>query len=338
VLAATMVGGVTYRASLGRDIFAAFAVQVLFFALYLGSFAARTLFLGRSVIPFEVAQSICVIVVGFGGAVFLTSVTAANVSTVGLLAIARPPRGGVCVRRHRRRNFFYATLALTFVVVGAPLTIGRTGAALTYAALAAASGIGARAFSRWTLTLHCTVYLAAAAVASGLLAAATTGLVGAAAEPWPDLNAVQVVAFAAMAACTLWPAPRTKLAIDNVEPAPRFVLLALVTWTASGALVAALAPAIVPALGNGLDAGPLAALRTTVLAAAAFMLARIRFDERFATGAALVYPLLVLIGIKLLMEDLLRGRPSTLFVALAVYGAALIVVPRMMRQRTPPTA
>lgn len=341
-LASAMVGGVTYRGAMGLDTPAAFAVQVLFFGAYLGSFAARTLFLGRSVIPFEVAQSICVIAVGFGGAVYLTSTTGANVSALGLLASAFAMSAYAVafafVERHRPpRNFlFYSTLALTFALVGAPLTIGRPGAALVYASLAAASGLAARAFSRWTLTWHCTVYLAASAVASGLFGAATTGLMGPADESWPDINAIQVVAFAVMAACTLWRLPRTSVAVSGVERLPRLGLLTLTTWSACGALVAALAPAIVPALGSGLDAGPLAALRTTVLAAAAFFLARVRDDERFAAGAALVYPLLVLLGVKVLMEDLLRGRPSTLFVALAVYGAALIVVPRLMRQPLEP--
>jgi hypothetical protein len=343
-LAAGMVGGVTYRASLGLDTLAAFGVQLLFFTAYLGSFAARTLFLNRSVIPFEVVQSIVVIVVGFGGAVYLTSATGANVTTLGMLALAFGLSAyGVAfafVESHRpaRNFFFYASLALTFVVVGAPLTIGRAGAALAYAVLAAGSGIAARTFSRWTLTLHCTAYLLAAAIASGLLGVATTGLVGAASGDWPSITGVQVVAFAAMAACTLWPLPRTTVAVAAIERLPRLVLVALMTWTACGALVAAIAPAAVPAAGTGLDAGPLAALRTTVLAGAAFVLARARFDERFAAGATLVYPLLVLLGAKVLMEDLLRGRPSTLFVALAVYGAALIIVPRMMRQRSAPTA
>jgi hypothetical protein len=38
----------------------------------------------------------------------------------------------------------------------------------------------------------------------------------------------------------------------------------------------------------------------------------------------------------LLLEDLPRGRPATLFAALAVFGAALLVVPRWMRDRGAP--
>jgi hypothetical protein len=141
-LAAAMVGGVTYRGAIGQETFAAFVVQVLFFGAYLGSFAARTLFLSRSVVPFEVAQSVCVIVVGFGGAVYVTSVTGANVATLGLLAVVFGVLAYAVafafVERHRPavNFFFYGTLALTFVLVGAPLSIGRPAAALAYAALA----------------------------------------------------------------------------------------------------------------------------------------------------------------------------------------------------------
>ena len=36
-------------------------------------------------------------------------------------------------------------------------------------------------------------------------------------------------------------------------------------------------------------------------------------------------------GVKLLVEDLPRSRPATLFIALALYGGALIVAPRLGR-------
>jgi len=42
-----------------------------------------------------------------------------------------------------------------------------------------------------------------------------------------------------------------------------------------------------------------------------------------------VYPLLVTGGIKLAAEDLPRSGASTLFVAFAVYGVALIAAPRI---------
>jgi hypothetical protein len=40
--------------------------------------------------------------------------------------------------------------------------------------------------------------------------------------------------------------------------------------------------------------------------------------------------------IKLMWEDFLRGRPSTLFVSLAIVGAALIVTSQLRRRGTAP--
>jgi hypothetical protein len=49
-------------------------------------------------------------------------------------------------------------------------------------------------------------------------------------------------------------------------------------------------------------------------------------------GAWLVYPLLVLTGVKFILEDFRAGRPATLFVSFALYGLALIVGPRLCRR------
>ena len=160
-LAAAMLAGVTYRGATGHEPMAVFLLQILFFGSYLGSFALRTLFLGRAVIPFEVAQSICVIVVGFGGAVYLTAATGANIETLGLLAIAFGVAAyGVAFafvegRRPPRNFFFYAALGLTFVLVGTPLAVGRTPAGVVFAVLGCASAVTSRSVSRLTVSLHC---------------------------------------------------------------------------------------------------------------------------------------------------------------------------------------
>jgi hypothetical protein len=50
--------------------------------------------------------------------------------------------------------------------------------------------------------------------------------------------------------------------------------------------------------------------------------------EAWREAGWLVYPLLAATGLKILLEDLPRGRPATLFVAFALYGAALVAVAR----------
>jgi hypothetical protein len=41
---------------------------------------------------------------------------------------------------------------------------------------------------------------------------------------------------------------------------------------------------------------------------------------------------LAIAGVKMVLEDLPRSRPATLFLAFALYGGALIVVPRLRRR------
>jgi hypothetical protein len=75
-----------------------------------------------------------------------------------------------------------------------------------------------------------------------------------------------------------------------------------------------------------------AAIRTVVVGAAVLLLAFVGGRGVFAEGRWLMYVVLVLGGIKLLMEDFPAGRPATLVLSLAVYGAALIVAPRWVRR------
>ena len=115
---------------------------------------------------------------------------------------------------------------------------------------------------------------------------------------------------------------------------PRLVITIAVVWSAGGWLVAWLAGPLPGAAGQALGAGALATVRTTVLAAAALVLAWAGRTERFKEAGWLLYPVLAAGALKLLAEDLPQSRPATLFIALAMYGGALIVAPRLARTRT----
>jgi hypothetical protein len=66
-----------------------------------------------------------------------------------------------------------------------------------------------------------------------------------------------------------------------------------------------------------------------VLAAAALVVAWLGARTRFREAAWLLYPVLIAGGLKLFIEDLPTSRPATLFLALAFYGGALILAPRL---------
>ena len=55
---------------------------------------------------------------------------------------------------------------------------------------------------------------------------------------------------------------------------------------------------------------------------------------RLREASWLVYPTLALGGVKLLAEDFPHSTAATLFIALAMYGGALIAAPRLIQRPT----
>jgi len=111
----------------------------------------------------------------------------------------------------------------------------------------------------------------------------------------------------------------------------RFALAVALVWLASGCLVGFLADVAAVSSDGTTNLGSLATVRTGVLAAVTLAVAAISKNERFREWAWLVYPMLVFIGLKMVVQDFKDSRPATLFIALALFGVALIVVPRLRR-------
>ena len=62
------------------------------------------------------------------------------------------------------------------------------------------------------------------------------------------------------------------------------------------------------------------------------MLALSSRHDRWTEARWLAYPLLALVGIKLILEDFPNGRPLTMLIALALVGGALILVAKLQRR------
>lgn len=77
------------------------------------------------------------------------------------------------------------------------------------------------------------------------------------------------------------------------------------------------------------QAAAVATIRTAVLVAGVIGLAALSRVRRLRSARILVYPVLVLTGLKLIFEDFRVGSAATLFLALALYGAAVIFAPRL---------
>jgi hypothetical protein len=115
-----------------------------------------------------------------------------------------------------------------------------------------------------------------------------------------------------------------------LDTVARTLLALAFTAGASSLLVLVAAPGLA---GTPPDAGVLATVRTVLLALAAAGLARAGRTPQFLELGWVAWVVLAAGGIKILVEDFPASSPSTLFVALAAYGAALIVVPKISRPR-----
>lgn len=330
--------GIAGRGAAGYDVLPGLLLQMALVSGYIGSFAVRTLVLGRGVIPFEVTQSVLALVLGFGGAVYVTSATGANVSGLGLAALAL---GGLSYGvafafvegRQPARNFvFYSSLALTFVLVGAVIAFGPDGAAVLFALLAVTTGLLARRVSRVSLSVHCAAYLWAGALASELARDATHALLAPAASAWHVISIAGAIVFTATLVCVACPMRLRPPSTD--QRAARATMIALAIFTVAGAIVMSCGPLFARANASG-DAGAVAALRTSVLVVLVVSLAWALGRRRLPEARWLLSPLLILIGLRLVLDDLPHGRATTLFIAFAAYGTALIVAPRLARSAKP---
>jgi hypothetical protein len=302
--------------------------------LYLGSFAVRTLARRRNVVLFDVVQGIAALAVGFGGAAFVVRHVKDAQPTLGASAvlIAAGCYGVAFVfverREEQRNNFlFYATLALLLTLSGTalmtrgPLLVG------SWCVLAlAAAGLGMR-FRRETLAFHSAVYAGGAAWQAGALASSLDSFTAAASQPWSPLTVPGGLAIGVCAAVYGLLARKTAETGRLTGRIARIALAVLVAFGAGGFAVAVLRNLLA-----GADPGATAAVRTAVLAGAALLLAAIGRRAGLAELSWLAYAVLILGGVKLLLEDLPGGRPATLFFAFAFYGTALILAPRLLRK------
>jgi hypothetical protein len=306
--------------------------------LYLGSIGARTLLRGRPITPFEVTQAGAALLVGFSGAVRVITVSGADPMFVGIGALFL---GAACYaaaltfidrRLGRGRNFYsYTTLAGLLVLTGSSLLLGGVALALTWSVLAAAAtGLGGR-FDRITLKFHGTVYLAAAAAAAGLIACAYDGLFSDPTGTWEPAKPIGVVVALVAAVCYgALVATRGQTVRPWFELLPQTIVGAVVVWSFAGMAAGVLSASIVAAAGT--DPAFVAASRTAVIAILAVGLAWAGRRWSLQELTWFVYPVLIAGGAKLLWEDLHYDQPVTLFLALALYGGALIVTPRLTKK------
>lgn len=312
----------------------ALTIQAVMAAAYFGSFAVRTLVRRRSVIPFEVVQVVALLTLGIGGAVYALRASPSAVAAFGFVmflgggAVYGIVFGFTRLLRDATTLAFYATLALVLTMTGLTLAVGAGPASVAFAILGLCGALLAARHRRLLMSLQATIYIIAASAASGLLAF-TTLAVGYPQDTWVRFGVFAVVALAAGVAAT---SIRVRSPVDPwgvFTCIPQMLLLWVMTWIGMGLAIAGVAWLV--GGGAAIDPAILTTIRTGVLVIAAVVTAHAGRTELAREAGWLAYPILILTGLKIVLVDFPQGRPSTLFIALAMYGVALILAGRNNR-------
>ncbi|GLH71871.1 hypothetical protein GETHLI_03730 [Geothrix limicola] len=319
----------------GRTVVFALALVLI----YLGSFAVRMLQRRRVVNAFEVAQSILVLLLGFGGALRVSLISGsgagllgAGVSLAGLgcYATAFPFRDD---QEETHANFiFFLFFGLVFLLLGVLVLLPLPGAGALGSVLGLAAMLLALQSRRAVFIIQSALYLGTGALASGFAAWSLRAFLAPtgpdASLPWSAALSLVLLALAFTA--FLW-----RRAPGLVSARVRPLVLCLGAAVAAGLGALAIWICCHAFSTGAVDPSLLAAVRTGVLSALIISLAWFGRRAPDLELKWLVYPVMIITALKFLFEDLAVGRPLTLFLGFMCYGATLMLAPRLLKNPTP---
>lgn len=306
--------GVAFALALGLPVFWCGSVLV-------GALVRRLRIGGLAVV-----QAALALPIGLGGAIQLTRGTA----VAAALALAAFAAGAIAYAfafarerapEARPSRLYFAWLGLAHVLIGSGALLPDPAPALLWAALALVAAAVSRGYEPAILQPQAAVYAASAAIASGLFWTSFLAI----SAPEPAVRPQTAAGLAVLAALTA----ATALLLS--EPPAAGGLPAFASALLSSLGIGAVVVLLLRAPAASLMTTSLPALRTVVLSLAAYLLARLWRSTRRNELRTLAYVVLVAGGLKLVVEDLPTGRPMTLFVSFVFYGAALLLIPRLMR-------
>ncbi len=301
-------------------------------ALYVGALAYRTLANRGPAKAFEALQTPVAVTAALVASVRLCH--GGGVAVVGgislLFALGFFALTFGVVEPRKRRGFEFlldASLALALTLAGSALVAGHGPIGVVWGGLGLAAVLLGYRIHRRTLWSHAAILAWAAAYQSGLAGSIVDAFLAGADSKWQGVGVFGGLVLALAGGSAGLMLVRKEEGASWATRLARAATTALTLLGLGALLVQAIA--LVPAVRE--DAGILATCRTAVVAAAAVVLASGRRLFGLVELIVLAYLTLAAGGLKLLIEDLPRGRPGTLFPAFALYGIALVLVPRVGR-------
>jgi hypothetical protein len=309
-------------------------VAILCFALlaiYAIAITLRSFWHLHQMTVMEIVQAVLAFAIAATGALLASRGTLAPFLGVLFLLLSAICYWGALSRfvdelQHRNRRVS-ATWAAALLVSGSLLLLPASLAVIFLCVAAVTSAYVYTRTGKFSLGLHTSLYLAAAAIVGPLPMYVVNALAGA--VPTQPGWGVWLVALAA-ALCYVMGAQRTE------EKASRRILWLVPAVLAGFAIAAMAVAAIVFFAGHRLDvASRLSVIRTIVncglaLALGFFASRWHRVELGWAAYIAVAFGTL-----KLLFEDLRFGNAASLVISLLFYGLVLILLPRLTRRTEP---
>lgn len=304
--------------------------QLLLLSIYLASAMTRTLWRGLPFRNLEVFQCFVAFALAVGGGLRITQ--SAPAMTAALASICLLFGGASYLVStsfleglgHRGRNFYlYSSFGFLLTIVGAGILLSPALLGAVSALFALVFFVLAARWNRLTLRWHGTLYLAFAAILSGALGAAFSIVVGGAGLASLSVSA-WIGAASALVACLHF--HRAAPAETAWARAAAFVIAAISAVTSIGIVAGACTAAL------GLDPAYSATLRTAVILGAAIFLAWTGQRSGRAELSWTVYLLMALAGYKFLVADFARQHTLSLVVSLAMFGGAMLLLPRFFQK------
>lgn len=315
------------------------AFQLALAVVYLASFAVRTLGLRARAGPFVVTQSVVVLVIAFEAAPRLLVPAGVPTAVFGAGALVLLVGATVAAFLERAREdrvnvACFIALAALMAIEGFRYLLPPQVAAVGWSVLAVIAAWFGRKPSRVALRGSVAALSLAALAGSGGLGYIARTLTAGIGSPWaPPAVAVYPVLAAIVLALIFLRLSRPAGAGPEASwTGTGYVLSLSLALGVAALIIGGLAGALAGAPWFLGDPGALAALRTGALTLCLWALvvgARVLdlADLRWAA-----YTLLGVLVVKIVLDDLLRGRPATLFITFVLFGATLMLLPYALRR------
>ncbi|MBS1858233.1 MAG: hypothetical protein JST11_22875 [Acidobacteria bacterium] len=302
--------------------------QAALLGIYLASTIVRTLLRGFTFTLFETAQCAIAFAIALGGGMRLAATDAGVRESAAMLSLLCAAACylvsfRVLDQNHvRGRNFYtYSTFGFLLALAGTRMLFSGAVAAAAWAILAIVCVWLGRVYDRFTLQVHGGIYLLVGLLVSGALEDASELLFGS--RLWPVDPVWPILGGAATAAVCY-------LLAKHVHSVLRVAEAGVLIWLAGSIVAGLLTYCYHAAFGAGASHAYCATLRTAVLSLGALALAWVGARWSRAEFSRLVYPVMALGAWRVVAIDLQQDRTTALFLSLLLYGAALILLPRII--------